>query len=163
LPIPAKGINNVSTVLHSINVSAGGVPKLARAAAAVRISGVEGDRQRDLRYHGGPTRAVSLYSLELIRALAAEGHPIDVGSIGENFTLAGVAWERMVPGITLAVGEVQLELTAYAAPCNNLVPYFAEGRFVRVAQKVHPGWSRLYARVLREGSVQVGDPVSFGQ
>ena len=68
----------------------------------------------------------------------------------------------MVPGATLAVGQVQLELTSYAGPCSNLVPYFAGGKFVRVAQKVHPGWSRLYARVLREGSVQVGDPVSFG-
>ena len=151
----------MSGVLHSINVSAGGVPKLARRSAAVRFSGVEGDRQRDLRYHGGPTRAVSLYSLELIRALSAEGNPIDVGCIGENFTLAGVPWERMVPGATLEVGAVALELTAYAAPCNNLVACFAEGKFVRVAQKVHPGWSRLYARVLREGSVQVGDPVSL--
>ena len=145
--------------LHSINVSAGGVPKLARASAQVRVGGVEGDRQRDLRYHGGPDRAVSLYSLELIRALQAEGHPIDVGCIGENFTLSSVPWEPMLPGATLAVGEVELALTAYAAPCSNLLPYFAGGRFVRVAQKVHPGWSRLYARVLREGTVHVGDAV----
>jgi MOSC domain-containing protein YiiM len=145
--------------LHSINVSDGGVPKLARPSAAVRASGVEGDRQRDLRYHGGATRAVSLYSLELIRALQAEGHPIGVGSIGENFTLVGMPWDRMVPGATLAVGEVELQLTAYAAPCTNLLPYFAGGKFVRVAQKVHPGWSRLYARVLREGTVHAGDKV----
>ena len=151
----------MSGVLHSINVSASGVPKLARRSAAVRFGGVDGDRQRDLRYHGGPTRAVSLYSLELIHALKVDGHPIDVGCIGENFTLAGVPWDRMVPGVTLEVGAVQLELTSYAAPCNNLLPYFAGGKFVRVAQKVHPGWSRLYARVLREGNVQIGDPVSF--
>ena len=151
----------MSGVLHSINVSAGGVPKLTRRSAAVRFGGVEGDRQRDLRYHGGPTRAVSLYSLELIHALRADGHAIDVGCIGENFTLAGVPWERMVPGVTLEVGTVQLELTSYAATYSNLLPYFAGGKFVRVAQKVHPGWSRLYARVLREGSVQVGDLVSF--
>ena len=137
------------------------MPKLARRSAAVRVGGVEGDRQRDLRYHGGPERAVSLYSLELIRALQAEGNPIDVGCIGENFTLEGVPWERMVPGAALEVGDVQLELTSYAGPCSNLVPYFAGGKFVRVSQKAHPGWSRLYARVLREGSVQIGDPVSF--
>ena len=151
----------MSGVLHSINVSAGGVPKLARRTAGVRTSGVEGDRQRDLRYHGGPTRAVCLYSLELIHSLRTEGHPIDIGCIGENFTLGGVPWNRMVPGATLDVGAVHLELTDYAAPCNNLLPYFAGGKFVRVAQKTHPGWSRLYARVLREGSVQVGDPVSL--
>jgi MOSC domain-containing protein YiiM len=146
-------------MLHSINVSNGGVPKLPRNPALVRARGVEDDRQRDLRYHGGPTRAVCLYSLELIRALQAEGHPIDVGRIGENFTLMDVPWEEMVPGTTLEIGAVQIELTAYAAPCNNLRPYFSGGEFVRVSQKVHPGWSRLYARVLREGTVQVGDAV----
>jgi MOSC domain-containing protein YiiM len=151
----------VSGVLHSINVSDGGVPKLPRRAAEVRFGGVTGDRQRDLRNHGGPTRAVSLYSLELIQALRAEGHSLAPGAIGENLTLAGVAWQRMVPGATLEVGEARLELTAYAAPCSNLLACFRDGEFKRVSQKVHPGWSRLYARVLREGSVQVGDPVSL--
>ena len=149
----------MSVVLHSINVSNGGVPKRPRDTAQLRISGVSGDRQRDLRYHGGPTRAVSLYSLELIQALQAEGHRLEPGAIGENLTLAGVAWSSMVPGATLEVGAALLELTAYAAPCTNLLPYFREGEFKRVSQKVHPGWSRLYARVLREGTVKVGDPV----
>ena len=57
------------------------------------------------------------------------------------------------------VAEVLLELTAYAAPCTNLLPCFRDGEFKRVSQKLHPGWSRLYARVLREGTVQVGDAV----
>jgi MOSC domain-containing protein YiiM len=149
----------MSGVLHSINLSNGGVPKSPRNAGEVRFSGVTGDCQRDLRYHGGPTRAVSLYSLELIHALQAEGHPIEPGAIGENLTLAGLAWERMVPGARVEVGEVLLELTAYAAPCANLLPYFRDGEFRRVSQKLHPGWSRLYARVLREGAIKVGDPV----
>lgn len=148
-------------VLHSINMSDGGVPKLPRTTGEVRYNGVTGDRQRDLRYHGGPLRAVSLYSLELIHALQAEGHPLVPGAIGENLTLAGVAWEKMVPGATLEVGEAHLELTAYAAPCTNLLACFRDGEFKRVSQKVHPGWSRLYARVLREGTVRVGDPVSL--
>jgi MOSC domain-containing protein YiiM len=149
----------MSGVLRSINTSDGGVPKLPRDAAELRFSGVSGDRQRDLRYHGGPTRAVSLYSLELIHALQAEGHRIEPGTIGENLTLACVDWAQMLPGATLEVGEALLELTSYAGPCSNLLPYFRQGEFKRVSQKVHPGWSRLYARVLREGSVKVGDPV----
>ena len=153
----------MSGVLRSINTSNGGVPKLPRDAAELRFSGVSGDRQRDLRYHGGPTRAVSLYSLELIQALQAEGHPIAPGAIGENLTLGDIAWEGMVPGATLEVGAALLELTSYAAPCTNLVRYFRDGEFKRVSQKMHPGWSRLYARVLREGAVQVGDPVQLNK
>jgi MOSC domain-containing protein YiiM len=36
---------------------------------------------------------------------------------------------------------------------------FIEGRFVRIAEKLHPGWSRVYARVLSEGQIRSGDPV----
>lgn len=144
-------------VLHSINVSNGGVPKLARASARVSTKGVEGDRQRDLRYHGGPERAVSLFSLELIQALRKEGHPIDVGTIGENFTVSGVPWELMVPGARLEVGELALEVTSYADPCGNIRGSFSDRVFMRVSHKQHPGWSRLYARVLKEGTVRQGD------
>lgn len=145
--------------LVSINISKGGVPKLPRPACTVTANGLQGDRQRDLEYHGGPGRAVCLYSQDLIEALRAEGHPIGPGTIGENFTLKGVAWADMVPGAKLAVGEVQIELTDYAAPCNNIAGSFRDRRSGRVSQKAHPGWSRLYARVLKEGTVNVGDRV----
>src|SRR6185369_3859148 len=96
--------------IHSINVSDGGVPKLPRELCVVRTGGLEGDRQRDLENHGGPDRAVSIYSLELIEALRAEGHPIAPGTIGENLTLAGLTWTDLKPGARLEIGEVLLEL-----------------------------------------------------
>jgi MOSC domain-containing protein YiiM len=145
--------------LLSINISKGGVPKQPRPSCLVTASGLAGDRQRDLEYHGGPDRAVCLYSQDLIEALRAEGHPISPGTIGENFTVAGVPWSEMVPGAKFDVGEVRIELTDYAVPCNNIAGSFSRRRMARVSQKVHPGWSRLYARVLREGTVRVGDAV----
>jgi MOSC domain-containing protein YiiM len=145
--------------LHAINVSDGGVPKLQRASCAVRRLGLEGDRQQDLEHHGGPERAVSLFSLEVIEALRAEGHPIAPGSTGENLTLSGLDWSGLTPGARLAIGEVELQIASYAAPCNNINASFSDSRSVRVSQKVHPGWSRLYARVLKEGTLHVGDRV----
>ena len=141
----------------SINVSGGGVPKHPRQRALVRATGVEGDSQRNLQYHGGPDRAVCLYSLDLIRALQAEGHPIGPGDIGENLTLAGVEWTSMEPGARVAIAEVLLELTSFANPCRNIAPFFRGEGILRVSQKRHPGWSRIYARVLKEGTVAVGD------
>ena len=147
--------------VHSINVSDGGVPKRPRSAAWIGLDGVEGDRQRDLRFHGGPSRAVALYSLDLIGSLQGEGHPIAPGTIGENLTLAGIDWSLMVPGARLQVGEVELEITAYAPPCRKIVDSFADGTSTRVSQKVHPGWSRVYAKVLHEGRIATGDSVSI--
>ena len=77
-----------------INVSPGGVPKRPVPSARVTTDGLEGDGHRDLEHHGGPERALCLFSLEQIRALQAEGHSVTPGSIGENLTLEGVDWER---------------------------------------------------------------------
>jgi MOSC domain-containing protein YiiM len=147
--------------VHSINVSDDGVPKRPRSSAWVDANGVEGDRQQDLRFHGGPNRAVALYSLDLMRQLQAEGHPIAPGTIGENLTLEGLDWARMVPGATLQIGELELELTAYASPCRKISESFADGDSTRISQKLHPGWSRVYAKVLHEGRIATGDSVSI--
>jgi len=147
--------------LVSINVSNGGVPKRPLECCLITEKGLEGDRQRDLRYHGGPDRAVCLFSEDLIAVLQAEGHPISAGTIGENFTLRGIPWAEMVPGAKLDIGEVRLELTAYAAPCNNIAGSFHRRQIGQVSQQANPGRSRLYARVLKEGTVHVGDPVAL--
>ena len=149
--------------VHSINVSGGGVPKLPRETCVVRRNGLEGDRQRDLEEHGGPTRAVSLYSMELIEALRAEGHPIAPGTAGENLTLAGLNWAHLGPGARLQVGEGELRIESYAGPCSIIEDSFKDRRSGRISQKAHPGWSRLYARVLKEGVLRVGDRVRMLQ
>ena len=145
--------------LHSINASNGGVPKRARSSVHIRTSGLEGDAQRDLRHHGGVDRAVSLYSFDLIQALQAEGHPIAPGSAGENLTLAGVDWSAMSPGARIEIGDVVLEVTQPASPCLNVAGSFRDGSIVRISDRKNPGWSRFYARVLKEGLVSTGDTV----
>lgn len=146
-------------VLHSINVSRGGVPKLSRASCNVWAHGLEGDGHDDVRHHGGPDRAVCLYSVELIESLRAEGHPIAVGSTGENLTVAGIDWSVMTPGVELRVGAALLQLTQPADPCRTIRRSFRAHRFDRISELTHPGWSRMYARVLEEGLVSAGDPV----
>lgn len=148
--------------LASINVSSGGVPKRRLTGAKVSRSGLLGDAQNDTEHHGGPERAVCVYSLERIRALQAEGHPIDVGTAGENVTVEGIDWDLVVPGTRVRLGdEVLLEVAAFTDPCKTIRESFIDGRFVRISQKLHPGWSRVYARVLSEGEIRFGDPVEL--
>jgi MOSC domain-containing protein YiiM len=65
-----------------------------------------------------------------------------------------------VPGTILGVGEqVLLQVTRYTSPCVNIRPAFLDGDYSRVSQKRNPGWSRVYARVLSEGTVRPGDAV----
>jgi MOSC domain-containing protein YiiM len=145
--------------LDSIQLSDGGVPKRPVPEAAVGVEGLAGDRQRDLRHHGGPLRAVCLFSAEVIAALRSEGHPIAAGSTGENLTLSGLPWSEVVPGAELTVGEVRLRVESYAAPCETIAGSFADRRSARISQKAHPGWSRVYASVAAPGRVRAGDAV----
>jgi len=147
--------------VYQINVSDGGVPKKPIREAKLTERGVEGDRQRNLKVHGGPDRAVCLYSLELLERLQDEGHPINSGSSGENLTLAGLDWELIRPGVVMSVGsDVRLEVMSYTVPCSHNAPWFQDGDYLRISQKKHPGWSRVYAKVLREGLVRPGDAVT---
>lgn len=148
--------------LASINISGGGVPKRRVTGAKVASLGLEEDEQNDKVHHGGPERAVCIYSLEKVRALQAEGHPIHTGSVGENLTVEGIHWESVMPGARLRVGgSVILEVTSFTTPCKTIRRSFLDSRFIRISQKVHPGWSRVYARVIAEGDVTLGDRVEL--
>lgn len=145
--------------MDSINTSRGGVPKRPVFEAFIDEAGLSGDAQANRDLHGGPDRAVVLYSLDLIRQLQAEGHPIAPGATGENLTIEGLDWSAVVPGVRLDVGGVRLEITRYAPPCRSIRGAFLGGRYERISQTEHPGWSRVCARVLEPGLVSPGDPV----
>ena len=161
--------------IFSINTSPGGVPKLPVPEALVSKFGLFGDGQRNRRFHGGPDRAVCLFSIERIRALEAEGHPlvelvehrgveghpISAGSTGENITVTSVDWNLVAPGLVIEVGEAVLEITTFTTPCRTIRDSFAGGTFMRMSHKLYPGWSRVYARVLEEGMVRTADPVTL--
>ncbi len=148
--------------VFQINASAGGVPKLALARGEVTLDGLVGDRQHHTHVHGGPERALCLYSLERILALQAEGHPIYPGAVGENLTIAGLDWEKIIPGARLRLGQdVLIEVTRYTTPCSEIADAFIDRQINRILQDRHPGWSRVYARVLQPGVIFPGDKVRF--
>ncbi len=148
--------------LLQVNVSAGGVPKRPVDAARVTTLGVEGDRHADVTGHGGPNRAVSLLGIEAIRRVASEGHPIAPGTTGENLTIEGCDVSTLPIGTRLAIGdELVLELSAATTPCSTIRHSFTDERFGRLGIATHPGDSRMYARVVNEGTVRPGDPIAI--
>ena len=143
----------------SLNRSKGGVPKLPVSEVLVGPDGMEGDRQKDRRHHGGQERALCLYSSELIDALRAEGHPISPGATGENVTIDRLDWRDVVPGARLRIGDLTLDITEFAWPCKTIRRAFLDENSNRISEKLHPGWSRVYARVSGTGLLRVSDEV----
>jgi MOSC domain-containing protein YiiM len=148
--------------IHQLSISDGGVPKRAVESATVDLNGITTDRQSDRKAHGGPMRALCLYSAERLGELAAEGHNLNPGYLGENVTVEGLDWSQVVPGALVYLGdEVQCEVTAYTTPCWKNARWFMDGDFSRILQDKHPGWSRVYARVIRGGTIGRGDAVEL--
>ena len=152
--------------VFQLNISPGGVPKRPptspTGSLAVTSNGLDGDGVAHGRVHGGPDRALCLYSLEHIRALQDEGCAIWPGALGENITTAALDWDDLRPGVQLSVGHgpgaVAIEIVSYTVPCASVAPYLQDEP-TRIHQDRHPGWSRVYARVLQAGSVRPGDPI----
>src|ERR1051325_10820810 len=148
--------------IFQLNTSPGGVPKLAVREAELNERGLVGDDHRFPNIHGGPERALCLFSLDRILEVQAEGHPIFPGAVGDNVTISGLDWQQLVPGVRLSLGdEVLVEITKYTNPCNTIPEFFVDGEYERISQKLHPGWSRVYARVLKPGRLCVGQLVKI--
>jgi MOSC domain-containing protein YiiM len=152
----------VSEKPHIVQLSrsGGGVPKLPIVEAQVNERGIGGDDQDDKEHHGSPEQALCLYAIEVIEALAAEGHAMAPGATGENVTTRGLDWNLVVPGVRLRLGsDVVIEITRYTTPCYKNARWFLEGNFNRMHQNLHPGESRVYAKVLQGGTLRPGDGI----
>ena len=127
----------------------------------VRATNLDGDRQADLRVHGGPDKAVYLYPAEHYPHWRETLAPAELapGWFGENLTARGVLEDETWIGDVLRVGEALLEVSQPRVPCAKLAmkagdPAFG-GPFLR------SGRSGFYLAVLREGEVARGNPIEF--
>ena len=143
--------------IFQLSMSGGGVPKLAVRQARVGELGLIGDKQKHTKIHGGPERALCLFSVEVIEALQNEGHPIYPGSTGENVLIARLDWSLLKPGSRIALGdEVVVELTRTASPCKNIAESFVDKNFKRLEAVNQMRW---YSSVVSVGPLRVGMPV----
>jgi MOSC domain-containing protein YiiM len=150
----ASIIPRMKGTLLQLNVSKGGMPKLPVFFARVTPAGVEGDKQKNKKYHGGPNRAVCLYSTELYDRLRSLGIDLVPGAVGENFTTTGIDLQRLAKGDRLQVGATcVIEITDVRIPCRNLKKWDAD------LPELIVGYSGWVARVISEGTVQPGDAV----
>jgi len=129
----------------------GGVPKAPVDVGVVGELGLEGDKHRFHR-HGGPNRAMCLFSIEDCRSLQADGVEAEgPGVYGENLLLEGLAFEELRAGDRLRIGDdVLLELHDIRVPCATLKSI--DDRF----PELMVGRSGFVCRVVEGGEVRPG-------
>jgi len=120
---------------------------------------VEGDRQADLRGHGGEQRAVFVYQLASYRYWEERlaRRDFTLGQFGENFTIEGLPDDEVCIGDRYRVGTALFEVTQPRVTCYRIGIRMNEPRMA--ALLTASGRPGFYLRVLEEGEVGAGDAI----
>jgi MOSC domain-containing protein YiiM len=130
---------------------------------AVRVTqaGLVGDGVADRVNHGGPDKAVLVYSADHYPGWADElgVRPLPVGAFGENLTALGLTEDDVCIGDEWACGEVRFEVSQPRQPCWKLARRWRIKNLpARVVDSGRSGW---YLRVLAEGEIVAGLPFTL--
>lgn len=128
----------------------------------VRVTtlGLEDDVIISKKHHGGPDQAVYVYgdtdyawwSSELKREILP-------GTFGDNLTIGDLESAQFNVGDMIHIDEVILQVTAPRIPCETFAARMEDPQWVKKFRHAErPG---LYCRVIKEGFVKSGDPVSI--
>lgn len=125
----------------------------------LRKTNLDGDAQADLSVHGGPDKAVYLYSAADYEWWRAElGRDLPDGIFGENLTVDGEWIADVTIGDRFGVGGAVVQATEPREPCFKLGAVMEDQAFLKRFRQ--EGRTGFYARVLQEGPVAPGDAVT---
>lgn len=129
---------------------------------SVRVTrlGLEGDVIVSRKHHGGPDQAIYVYGAGDYEWWSKElGRDIAPGTFGENLTISELESAQFNIGDYLNIDEVTLQVTAPRIPCGTFAARMDDPQWVkRFRHAERPG---LYCRVIKDGFVRTGDPVSM--
>ncbi len=123
----------------------------------VRVLNLDGDRQADLRVHGGADKAVYVYSIENYEYWKHELGRDDLtyGQFGENLTVEGMTDDAVRIGDVFRVGSASVQVSQPRLPCYKLAIKMENPKFPKLFLLSRR--TGFYLRVLEEGDVGVGD------
>ncbi len=124
------------------------------------LDNLVGDGQADKRYHGGPDQALLAYSADHYAAWANElGITLPYGAFGENFTISGQSETTVCIGDIYTIGDARIQITQPRGPCSKIGHRWGIPQLTKLVEKSgRTGW---YLRVLQEGYVEAGQPVTL--
>lgn len=125
------------------------------------LEGLAGDQQANRRVHGGPDKAICVYSADHAAWWRESlGEPDwGAGAVGENFTVEGQTESTVCLGDVYDVGTARVQVSQPRSPCQTLARRWQRADLPkRVVRSGRSGW---YLRVLRVGRVEAGDALTL--
>jgi MOSC domain-containing protein YiiM len=146
---------------HKDRIESTGIFKFpVEGPVKVTTLGLEDDVIVSKKHHGGPDQAVYVYggidyawwSEELKKEISA-------GTFGDNLTISDLESAQYNIGDYIHIREVTLQVTAPRIPCATFAARMENPHWIKKFRHAErPG---LYCRVIQEGFVKRGDPVSI--
>jgi MOSC domain-containing protein YiiM len=170
---PSLHAPELGGIVRQVSISKGGVPKLAVPEAWAGPLGLEGDGHFHPQFHGGPSKALLLVSLEDLEALKTQGYPVFPGALGENLTVSGIDFRKLRGGQRFIVGGAAIELTTLRQPCSALDVYNPDAgtpiqkrlydALAKAGNAASPLWAMggFYASVVQRGLIGTGATIAL--
>lgn len=122
---------------------------------------LEGDRQADLRVHGGYYKAVYAYPSEHYDFWRSELPEMELpfGIFGENLTTSGILETGVNGGDRIRIGTANFIVTIPRYPCFKLGIRFGRKDIIRRFAK--SGLCGFYLAIEKTGEIESGDAIEF--
>ena len=132
-----------------------------QGSVKLRKLNLEGDKQADLKVHGGVDKAVYAYAGEHYDYWRQELPDMSLpwGMFGENFTTEGMFEESVNIGDQFKVGTANLIATQPRMPCYKLGVKF--GSMDMIKRFLASGLTGVYFKVTKEGELEQGDEIKL--
>jgi MOSC domain-containing protein YiiM len=120
--------------------------------------GFDGDGVGDTRNHGGPDKAICVYSLDHYPFWEETlGIKLPPAAFGENLSVSDLNEDDVCIGDIFLLGTTTVQISQPRQPCNTLAARYYRNDLVKLV--VNSGFTGFYFRVLQEGEVKVGAPL----
>ena len=128
----------------------------------IKKTGIEGDKQADLKSHGGVNKRVYAYSYKHYKywgELLKKDFSKDYGLIGENLTIDDFDEKEFFIGDEFQISNVILKITQPRIPCYKLGIKMNEKDFVNFF--INYGHLGMYMKVIKSGFIEKGDNIKL--
>jgi MOSC domain-containing protein YiiM len=137
-----------------------GICKKTTEEAFLTKEGFRGDGVADLRYHGGPDRAVCVYPYEHYSLWEKEfNHTFSSSTFGENLTVTNMLEKDVYIGDIFRIGEAVIQITQGRIPCSTITKRTNHPSLLK--RMVQTGFTGYLCRVLEEGSVRKDSKITL--
>jgi len=143
-------------IFHGKEIWTGICKKPVLGAIPLGFLGFEGNGVADTKHHGGPDKAVCVYSVDHYPFWGQIlGILLPPAPFGENLSVSNLHEGDVCIGDIFKAGMALLEVSQPRQPCKTLLERYGRDDMMKLI--VDTGYTGFYFRVLEEGAVEKGN------